>query len=207
MVDSSGTDSVSVPDVADHPSISSHLNTMPLFAGSSRVLDRLRQIQSSALPPASRSISFITPPASAPLQPLQPIDNGNVIPPQGSLVISLSHPDPSKSPATEFFLHCVPDPCTTAYYSALLIHRHLTASTDGRNDPRWRHHTILLKLEDKEGLAATSGGTIGISLKWVGDVMRDVQAGKRAMDSAAQEFKGVSESQPLTCGPFRLTIH
>ncbi|ORX35891.1 peptidase of plants and bacteria-domain-containing protein [Kockovaella imperatae] len=134
-------------------------------------------------------MSFLTPPSHSPFQPLQPVQTPTN-PPAGSLIITLVHPDPSRSPATAFFLLCVPDPCLFAYYSALFIHRHFTSSSS-TGPIRWRHQHIELELEDKDGLAATSGGRIGISLHWIGNVMKDVNEGRRTMDSAAQEFKGV----------------
>ena len=163
-------------------------STMPLIPG--KLKNAFKSIQ-SPLPATTHDITFLTPPANHPLQPLQQV-HPTTQPPPGSLIIALTHPDPSRSPATAFFLSCIPDPCLTTYYSALLIHRHLVSSSE-TGVPRWRTRRILLELEDKDGLAATSGGRIAISLRWVGNVMRDVQAGKRAMDSAAQEFKGVSE--------------
>ena len=165
---------------------------MPLIP--EKLRKKLFQFSSQAPPPAAtNTVSFLTPPSPNPLQPLQPISSSSSAPPPGSLVLSLTHPDPSQSPATAFFLACVPDPCTFAYYSALVIHRHLTPAVGSSNTVRWRHPNIQLELEDKDGLAATSNGRIAISLHWVGSVMQDVQAGKRKIESAAQEFKGVGE--------------
>lgn len=48
-----------------------------------------------------------------------------------------------------------------------------------------------LVLEDKDGLAATCGGRIGVSLNWVGNIMDDVRKGQKRVEMAVKEFKGV----------------
>lgn len=48
-----------------------------------------------------------------------------------------------------------------------------------------------LVLEDKDGLAATSGGRIGVSLKWVEKIMDEVRKGQKRVEMAVKEFKGV----------------
>lgn len=62
----------------------------------------------------------------------------------------------------------------------------------------WRHQMIRLELEDKPGLAATSGGKVAVSLHWVSDIMREVQQGSRSLAAATHEFKGVCELSRLS---------
>ncbi|KAK8847658.1 hypothetical protein IAR55_005517 [Kwoniella newhampshirensis] len=135
---------------------------------------------------------YLSTPPSTPYPNLRPIPAPSTPRPlpTSTLIFSLTHPHPSQSPETAFFLACLPDPISFLYHSATVISRHLSLNPEqGVTD--WRHQLIELALEDKDGLAATSGGRIGVSLKWVGDVMRTVERGERGVDGAVKEFKGV----------------
>lgn len=56
-----------------------------------------------------------------------------------------------------------------------------------------------LVLEDKDGLAATSGGRIAVSLKWVRNIMDEVRKGQKRVELAIKEFKGVCMYLILFC--------
>ncbi|WWC59752.1 uncharacterized protein I303_102314 [Kwoniella dejecticola CBS 10117] len=134
-----------------------------------------------------------------PLRPIPPPEGPQAIP-RHTLIFSFTHPHPSTSDATAFFLECIPDPIGFLYHSASFISRFLILNEHPGNprdpgkiepDIEWRHQLIALELEDKDGLAATSGGRIGVSLKWVEGVFKDVKNGVRSIESATKEFKGV----------------
>ncbi|WWD21747.1 hypothetical protein CI109_106234 [Kwoniella shandongensis] len=144
------------------------------------------------VPPPPITTYYLSSPPTAPYPNLRPIPPPNTPRPlpTSTLIFSLTHPHPSSSPETAFFLSCLPDPIGFLYHSATFISKHLSLNAEqGLTD--WRHQLIELALEDKDGLAATSGGKIGVSLKWVGDVMRTVERGERGVDGAIKEFKGV----------------
>ncbi|WVQ80071.1 hypothetical protein IAT38_002172 [Cryptococcus sp. DSM 104549] len=107
-----------------------------------------------------------------------------------SLVLSLTHPHPSTSQPTAFFLACLPDPITFLHHSAGFIASILSLG-EGASSGTWRFQIVQLELEDKDGLAATSGGRTGVSLHWVGRVMHEVQQGRKRVEEAVKEFKGV----------------
>lgn len=109
--------------------------------------------------------------------------------PSGSIYFRLTYP-PSSSP-TSFFLDCLPDPIGFLAHSANLIRFHLGCGSSGPS--KWRHDSIQLILEDHDGLAHTCAGDIHVSLKWIGDIMRQVQDKRRDKESAIKEFKGVCE--------------
>lgn len=133
---------------------------------------------------------------------LEPIAYPRQIP-TSSLLFSLTHPEPSQSPATAFFLDCLPDPIGFLHHSSSFIRSHLSLPAsnpstnlpsippDDRSQTPWRHQLIELVLEDSEGLAATSGGKIVVSLRWVDNVRQEVQDGRRELVSATNELKGV----------------
>lgn len=114
--------------------------------------------------------------------------------PSTSLLFSLEHPDPSTSPSISFFLSAIPDPIGFLYHSSILIRLHFTAEEVESGESGWRHQLMELELKDGPGLAETSGGKITVSLKWIGDIMREVERGQRDMPAAVKEFKGVCKS-------------
>ncbi|KAK6903428.1 hypothetical protein I203_106931 [Kwoniella mangroviensis CBS 8507] len=139
---------------------------------------------------------YLSSPSSSPFAPLRPIPppqgTPHIIPPH-NLIFSLTHPPTDTSKPTAFFLQCIPDPIGFLYHSSTFIHRHLNLD-DGRGPGggiEWRHQLIQLVLEDKDGLAATSGGKIGVSLRWIEGIMNQVERGEKGMDGAIKEFKGV----------------
>ncbi|AFR97327.1 hypothetical protein CNAG_04889 [Cryptococcus neoformans var. grubii H99] len=140
--------------------------------------------QEAPLPPAPVKKFYLSTPDS--IQPASPRSFPHSIP-VTSLVLSLSHPDPSTSPATAFFLSCLPDPILYLHYAATYIHPRLSLG----NGSGWRHQLVELVLEDKDGLAATSGGRIAVSLKWVRNIMDEVRKGQKRVEMAIKEFKGV----------------
>ncbi|OCF44781.1 hypothetical protein I317_01270 [Kwoniella heveanensis CBS 569] len=151
------------------------------------------------VPPPPITIYYLSSPSPAPyyapLRPVPPPSSPRALP-TPTLLFSLTHPHPSTSRATSFFLSCIPDPIGFLYHSSTFIAKHLSLSAGGGNSGgvnaiEWRHQLIQLELENKEGLAATSGGKIGVSLKWVENVMTSVERGERSVDGAVKEFKGV----------------
>lgn len=141
-------------------------------------------IQEAPLPQPPIKKFYLSTPDS--IQPTSPHSFPHSIP-ETSLLLSLSHPDPSTSPTTAFFLSCLPDPILFLHYAAAFIYPRLTLGNGGG----WRHQLVELVLEDKDGLAATSGGRIGVSLNWVGNIMDDVRKGQKRVEMAVKEFKGV----------------
>ncbi|ODO11291.1 hypothetical protein I350_00067 [Cryptococcus amylolentus CBS 6273] len=116
--------------------------------------------------------------------------------PPSSLIFCLKHPRLDASPATTFFLQCLPDPIMFLHYAALFIRPRLAlghggGGGDGQPGGGWRHQLITLELEEKDGLAATSGGKIGVSLDWVERARQEVMGGKKHVEQALKEFKGV----------------
>ncbi|WVR04854.1 hypothetical protein IAU60_001866 [Kwoniella sp. DSM 27419] len=168
---------------------------MPLLPSFS-FLQRKSGSQRDDLPPGPVTIFYLSSPPSSPsatqgpLRPVAPSTSPRTIPPD-NLLFSLTHPHPSTSRPTAFFLSCLPDPIGFLYHSAALIRRHLCLDAGNDTGVDWRHQLIQLELEDKEGLAATSGGKIGVSLQWVDKVMQTVDKGERKMEGAVKEFKGV----------------
>lgn len=148
--------------------------------------------QEAPLPPAPVKKFYLSTPDS--IQPASPRSFPHSIP-ATSLVLSLSHPDPSTSPATAFFLSCLPDPILYLHYAATYIHPRLSLG----NGSGWRHQLVELVLEDKDGLAATSGGRIAVSLKWVRNIMDEVRKGQKRVEMAIKEFKGVCTYLILFC--------
>ncbi|WVQ98335.1 hypothetical protein IAU59_005458 [Kwoniella sp. CBS 9459] len=148
------------------------------------------------VPPPPITIYYLSSPAPyVPLRSVPPPSSPQALP-SHTLLFSLTHPQPSTSRATSFFLSCIPDPIGFLYHSSSFIISHLSLSAHegGANDGggiEWRHQLLQLELEDKEGLAATSGGKIGVSLKWIEKVMLSVEKGERNVDGAVKEFKGV----------------
>ncbi|WVF69508.1 hypothetical protein IAT40_004285 [Kwoniella sp. CBS 6097] len=146
------------------------------------------------VPPSPITVYYLSSPAPyVPLRPVPPPSSPQALS-SHTLLFSLTHPHPSTSRATSFFLSCIPDPIGFLYHSSTFIAKHLSLSIEhGGNGGgiEWRHQLIQLELEDKEGLAATSGGKIGVSLKWVENVMTSVEKGERSVDGAVKEFKGV----------------
>ncbi|WVW78132.1 hypothetical protein I302_100083 [Kwoniella bestiolae CBS 10118] len=139
--------------------------------------------------PQPQTTYFLSsPPPNFPLRPIPPPGSPRVIP-QSNLIFSLTHPPPHTSEPTLFFLQCVPDPIGFLYHSSSFIQQRL--SLDNTHSIEWRHQLIQLELEEKDGLAATSGGRIGVSLRWVEGIMRSVRDGERDMKGATREFKGV----------------
>lgn len=157
------------------------------------------------VPPIPITTYYLTtsPPSPTSLRPISPPRPGPQAIPPSSLLFSLTHPSPSTSDTTLFFLTCLPDPIGFLHHSAHFIRPHLSRSSTQNPSSRqaqaeaWRHQMMELILEDEPGLAATSGGRIHVSLQWVGGVMREVQGGKRDMQSAVKEFKGVRELSPF----------
>ncbi|WRT64507.1 uncharacterized protein IL334_001439 [Kwoniella shivajii] len=127
-------------------------------------------------------------PSTSSLRPIPPPSSPSAIP-SHTLIFSLTHPHPSSSQATSFFLDCIPDPIGFLYHSSSFISKRLSLSNSDQIE--WRHQLIQLELEDKDGLAATSGGKIAVSLKWVERIMHEVQRGSKNVQSAIKEFKGV----------------
>ncbi|RSH92435.1 hypothetical protein EHS25_008850 [Saitozyma podzolica] len=117
--------------------------------------------------------------------------------PRSTLLFAFTHPPLTGSPPTRFFLTALPDPISFLHTSSARILGQLSPSSHPHSDsadrpaPRWRHQLVHLELEDKPGLAATSSGRIAVSLHWVGDIMRQVEDGRRDLKSATKEFKGV----------------
>lgn len=159
-----------------------------------------------SVPSSSRSDPARTPPALMSV-PEPPRGRPSEVP-TSTLLFSLTHPDPSVSPATAFFLECLPDPIGFIYHAACFIRDriHPLGSTPwsgpvsqggpsgGMPELPWRHQMIELELEDKPGLAATMGGRIAVSLPWITDIMHQVRNGRRSIAAATHEFKGVCES-------------
>jgi hypothetical protein len=136
------------------------------------------------------------PSSPAPLLHLVPPPHRSQSQPPGSLHFALTRPSPPIAQApTIFFFACLPDPIGFLAHSASFIRSHLATSSAGPY--KWRHSQIHLTLEDEPGLAYTSGGEIHVSLQWIESVMRDVQGGGRAIESATKEFKGVCECYHL----------
>lgn len=126
---------------------------------------------------------------------LTPIVTPDAVPiPPTALLYSLSHPDPTTCERTRFFFECLPDPVGTAYHAMWFARNFLTLPQQ-QDMATWRHRTIDVLLEDKPGLAWTSGGRITISLQWCNNLLNDCRSGKRTMQDCTFEFKGVSEYQ------------
>ena len=168
-------------------------NTMPAISDLLRSTSKPRSSPIPAQPITTYYLSS-SPPSPVSLRPITPPNRLHPIPPS-TLLFSLTHPDLSLSEPTFFFLTCLPDPIGFLLHSALFIRSHLIPSSNPQLDSNWRHQLIDLVLEDKPGLAATSGGRIHISLHWVGSILGEVKASKRDMQSAVKEFKGVCKSQ------------
>lgn len=110
--------------------------------------------------------------------------------PAQSLIFSFSHPDPANSPATAFFLECLPDPVGVAYHGMQFIRTCLVFP--GTNPP-WRYREVHIKLADEDGLAWACDGVITISLRWASTIMKNFHKGEMDMAACCFEFKGVSE--------------
>jgi hypothetical protein len=133
------------------------------------------------------------PTSSSPILYAVPPPNKSQKQPPGSLHFGLTHPSSASSSyeTSTFFLSCVPDPIGYLAHSASFIRSHLGSGSSGPS--KWRHSDLHLILEDEDGLAYTSAGKIHISLRWVGDLERQVKDGARDMQSATKEIKGVCE--------------
>ena len=117
-----------------------------------------------------------------------PASHPIAIPPP-TLLFTLTHPHPNSSTSTQFFLHCLPDPIGFLHHCVVQIISYLSPTYP--NAPRYRHQSITLLLDPHyDGLAATSGGQIRMSLQWVENVKKSVEQG-REIEDATKEFKGV----------------
>lgn len=139
-------------------------------------------------------------PAPSPSPSPSPAPTTPTLLPRSTLVFAFTHPPLTGSPPTRFFLTALPDPISFLHASSTQIlgqlspRSHPHSDSADRTAPRWRHQLVHLELEDKPGLAAASSGRIAVSLHWVGDIMRQVEDGRRDLASATKEFKGVRES-------------
>lgn len=109
--------------------------------------------------------------------------------PPDTLLFTLTHPHPHANAPTGFFLHCVPDPIGFLHHCIIQITSYLSPTFP--NVPRYRNQSLSLILDPEyDGLAATSGGQIRVSLQWVKNVQETVRDG-REIEDATKEFKGV----------------
>lgn len=119
--------------------------------------------------------------------------------PPGAVLYALTAPDPSTDARTSFLLDCLPDPLGWLAHCALFIRNRLSPPNHNSGQyaksqsihEEWRHSQIHLIFEHGPGLAATSGGTIKVSMQWVGSLMAHVRDGGRSRASATREIKGV----------------
>lgn len=150
---------------------------------------------SERVPPQPTTIYYLSnpSPSATSLLPIPSPDHLQTIP-SSTLLFSFTHPHLPTSESTRFFLTCLPDPIGFLYHSTSFIRAHLNFSSSIVSPSNWRHQLIELVLENEPGLAATSGGKIHVSLQWVTATMHEVRDGKRDMQEAVQEFKGVCES-------------
>ncbi|WVQ77580.1 hypothetical protein IAR50_007268 [Cryptococcus sp. DSM 104548] len=157
------------------------------------ILHKLTNAHAPALGSSQQTSYYIS--TSLPSPSIQSLGHQGPPPPQqlppSSLIFCLKHPHPSQSPSTAFFLQCLPDPIMFLHYAALFIRPRLALAQGDSNAGGWRHQLITLELEDKDGLAATSGGKIGVSLHWVERSRQEVMSGKKHVEQAVKEFKGV----------------
>lgn len=125
--------------------------------------------------PATRSIAS---PSSAPISI-----------PRDTLLFTFTHPHPHTNEATGFFLHCLPDPIGFLHHSVVQIISYLSPTFPAA--PKYRNQSLTLILDPHyDGLAATSGGLIKVSLQWIAGVQQSVRDG-REIEDATKEFKGV----------------
>ncbi|WWC86618.1 uncharacterized protein L201_001495 [Kwoniella dendrophila CBS 6074] len=152
----------------------------------------LRPRPRSPPPPSPITTYYLTTPYSSNQQALRSIPSSSHPSeiPSGSLIFSFTHPQLSISKGTSFFLDCIPDPIGFLYHSSFFISKHLSPNNE-QGKIEWRHQLIQLELENKDGLAATSGGKIVISLKWIENIMNQVKRNEKSKQSAIKEFKGV----------------
>jgi hypothetical protein len=157
-------------------------------SSSSSMRDQKQMITKYYLPPSTSSPSY-------PTTSLQPISTPPHLPPlpSSTLILSLSHPPPSTSKATQYFLDCIPDPPAYLLHASTLIQKFLTPQQAEQRETKWRHQLIELKLVDEEGLAWTSEGRVHVSLKWVDRIRIEEENGGKKRDEAVKEFKGVCE--------------
>lgn len=113
--------------------------------------------------------------------------------PPATLIYTLVHPDPSHSEDTEFFLQCLPYPIGYLHHCSSIITSHLSPRAKaGSEPPVWRHQHLTLHIDRHyHGLAATSGGHVRLSLRWIGDIHTQHRQHTRSLADAAKEFKGV----------------
>jgi hypothetical protein len=109
--------------------------------------------------------------------------------PPNTLLFTFTHPTLDSSPATQFFLHCLPDPIGFLHHCVVQITSYLSPSFPHPRE--YRHQSLTLILDPNyDGLAATSGGQLRVSLQWVQNVKSSVEQG-REIEDATKEFKGV----------------
>jgi hypothetical protein len=123
------------------------------------------------------------------LRDTPPISQSPISIPPSTLLFTFTHPLPDHSPPTQFFLHCLPDAIGFLHHCVVQIISYLSPSFP--NAPRYRHQSITLILDpDYDGLAATSGGQLRVSLQWIKNTQDSVRQG-REIEDATKEFKGV----------------
>jgi len=184
--------------------ISTHPPTMPslsrLFQRLTTFPDTSDQQQPLSYPshqaPPSQDLTFYY--LSTPLPPTSnhpairdtpsPAQHPIAIPPS-TLLYTFTHPHPDHSTSTQFFLHCLPDPIGFLHHCVVQIISYL--SPHFPQAPSYRHQSLTLILDPHyDGLAATSGGQLRVSLQWVDNVKKSVEQG-REIEDATKEFKGV----------------
>ncbi|WWC68215.1 uncharacterized protein I206_102138 [Kwoniella pini CBS 10737] len=152
-------------------------------------------LKSKSKPPQPITTYYLSSPSSSSstydtlLRPIPPPNSPQTIP-RDTLIFSFTHPPLSNSQATSFFLECIPDPIGFLYHSSSFISKNLILN-EKPEEIEWRHQLITLELENKDGLAATSGGKISISLKWVEEILNQVKKGNKTYENSIKEFKGV----------------
>lgn len=141
----------------------------------------------------SHFLSNPLPPHAAPYPAIRDTPSPSLAPmaiPPNTLLFTFTHPLIPSSPPTQFFLHCLPDPIGFLHHAVVQIMSYLSP-TFPQPPARYRHQSLTLILDPNyDGLAATSGGQLRVSLKWVENVKQSVEQG-REIEDATKEFKGV----------------
>lgn len=163
-------------------------------SGEQRPFQAHSHADASADPTAitSHFLSTPLPPTNSPYPATRPIPSPSSAPisiPPDTLLFTLTHPHPHTNEATGFFLHCLPDPVGFLHHCVVQIISYLSPTFPA--SPKYRNQSITLVLDPNyDGLAATSGGLIRVSLQWVANVQQSVRDG-REIEDATKEFKGV----------------
>ena len=159
-------------------------------------------------PPPPPLTTYYLPTSSSNSPALAPLPNPPPIRqiPLETLILGLTHPEPTRSPATAFFLTCIPDPPGLMWHMSKVIRGILDPSQsfprpgvrgfpDDPSPPAaprpWRFQLLHLRLSPEPGLAYTSSGTLTLSLQWLDTLRTQVLDSKMRDVDATREIKGV----------------